>query len=116
VEYVREERFAGETKYPLKKMLKFASDALTSFSYKPLRLSTQIGFVLSAASFIYLLVVIFAGLPGWAALAAVLLFFNGILLIMLGIAGEYIGRIYDEAKGRPLYIVEEKAGFEQNAK
>ena len=120
VEYVREERFAGETKYPLRKMLKFAADALTSFSYKPLKLSIFIGGILSAASFLYLLTVIYLALftdvtvTGWASLAAISLFFNGVVLIMLGIIGEYIGRIYDETKGRPLYIIGEEVGFEPN--
>ncbi len=111
VEFVRDKRFAGETKYPLKKMLKFAFDAITSFSYKPLKLASYMGMLLSFFSFVYLLIVIFQRLftdktiPGWASTMAVSLFFNGIVLIMLGIIGEYIGRIYDEAKGRPLYIV-----------
>jgi len=120
VEYVREERWAGETKYPLKKMLKFAADAITSFSYKPLRLATYIGFSLSGLSFIYLIIVICQKLfgsntaPGWASILAVNLFFNGIILIMLGVIGEYIGRIYDESKNRPLYIISEKIGFDEN--
>jgi len=111
VEFVRDKRFAGETKYPLKKMMKFAFDAITSFSYKPLKLASYTGLLLSFFSFIYLLVVLYQKLftdktiQGWASTMAVSLFFNGIVLIMLGIIGEYIGRIYDEAKGRPLYIV-----------
>jgi dolichol-phosphate mannosyltransferase len=117
VEFVREERFAGETKYPLKKMLKFAMDAITSFSYKPLRLATYAGVIISGFSFLYLLFVIFEKLftnltvPGWTSIVALILFFNGVILIILGIIGEYIGRIYDEAKGRPLYIISEKEGF-----
>lgn len=117
VTYVREERFAGETKYPLKKMLKFALDGITSFSYKPLKLSTYLGFILSIGSFIYLLIVIFLKLftdstvSGWASTLSVSLFFNGVILMMLGIIGEYIGRIYDESKNRPLYIIREKKGF-----
>lgn len=118
VEYVREERFAGTTKYPLRKMLRFATDGITSFSYKPLKISTFIGGVLSLISFIYMIVVICqklftdAAVSGWASTMAVSLFFNGVTLMMLGIIGEYIGRIYDEAKGRPLYIVGETAGFD----
>lgn len=113
IEYVRDKRFAGETKYPLKKMIKFAFDGITSFSYKPLRLATYFGTVISGLSFLYLLVVLFQRLftddtvAGWASILAVSLFFNGIILIILGIIGEYIGRIYDEVKGRPLYIVRE---------
>ena len=119
VEYVREERWAGETKYPLSKMLKFAMDGITSFSVKPLRLATYIGFALSICSFLYLMVVLFQALftdttqPGWASTVAINLFFNGIMLILLGIIGEYIGRIYDESKDRPLYIVREVIGFDQ---
>jgi glycosyltransferase involved in cell wall biosynthesis len=111
LEYVRDKRFAGETKYPLKKMLKFAFDGITSFSYKPLKLATYFGSFISILSFLYLLIVIYQGLftnstvTGWASTLAVSLFFNGIVLIILGIMGEYIGRIFDQVKGRPLYIV-----------
>jgi len=116
VEYVREERFAGETKYPLKKMLRFATDGIISFSFKPLKIATWAGCLISALSFLYLLVVIvqkFMGqtVAGWASILAVSLFFNGVILFMLGIIGEYIGRIYDEAKNRPLYIIQEEVGF-----
>jgi glycosyltransferase involved in cell wall biosynthesis len=117
VEYEREERYAGETKYPLKKMIAFAIDGITSFSYKPLKIATYIGFTLSFTSFLYLLVVIFQKLftgstiAGWASIVAVNLLFNGIILMLLGIIGEYIGRIYDESKNRPLYIVREVKGF-----
>lgn len=109
--YTREKRFAGTTKYPLKKMIKFAFDAITSFSYKPLKLASYTGTLLSFFSFIYLLVVIAKKLignvavEGWASMMAISLFFNGVILIILGIIGEYIGRIYDEVKNRPLYIV-----------
>jgi dolichol-phosphate mannosyltransferase len=120
VEYVRDKRFAGETKYPLKKMIHFALDAITSFSYKPLKLASYFGSFLSALSFLYLLVVIYQRLftnttiTGWASTLAVSLFFNGIVLIILGIIGEYIGRIYDEAKGRPLYIVRETKNIKES--
>ena len=120
VEYEREERFAGETKYPLKKMIAFAIDGITSFSYKPLKIATYIGFALSLTSFLYLIVVIFQRLftgstiAGWASIVAVNLFFNGIILMLLGIIGEYIGRIYDESKNRPLYIVREVQGFPED--
>lgn len=116
VEYVREERFAGETKYPLRKMIRFALDAITSFSFKPLRLATYFGFALSSISFIYLLVVLYERLftsatePGWASIVAINLLFNGIMLMMLGIVGEYVGRIYEESKNRPLYIVRRELG------
>lgn len=122
VEYVREERFAGETKYPLKKMIRFATDALTAFSYQPLRLSIWLGTGVSALSVLLFLIVLIrrlAGLGaeswGWVSLGAGCLFINGVVLIMLGIVGEYIGRIYDEARARPLYIIAEKTGFEQDA-
>jgi dolichol-phosphate mannosyltransferase len=122
VEYVREDRFAGETKYPLKKMLRLSMDGITSFSYKPLKLATYLGFVISLASFVYLLVslgqklftsstvtgwvLITSGtIAGWAALIACLLLMNGLILINQGILGEYVGRIYDETKDRPLYIL-----------
>lgn len=117
VEYIREERFAGETKYPLKKMIKFALDAITSFSYKPLKLASYLGFTLSLLSFGYIIVVIYQKLftkttiTGWASVIAINLFFFGIVLIILGIIGEYIGRIYEECKNRPLYILREKIGF-----
>jgi len=120
VEFVRDERFAGETKYPLKKMIKFAFDAITSFSYKPLKLASYVGMLLSCASFIYLIFIfiqkLFIGVavPGWASIVAISLFFNGIILLMLGIIGEYIGRIYDEAKGRPLYVVRNLTNFDDD--
>ncbi len=117
VEFVREKRFAGETKYPLKKMLRFAFDAITSFSFKPLKLSSYVGVAVSLGGFAYLMVVLYLKLftdrtvTGWASMMAVSLFFNGVVLMMLGIIGEYIGRIYDEAKGRPLYVVREALNF-----
>ncbi len=122
VEYVRDERWAGETKYPLKKMLKFAADGIFSFTYKPLKLATYIGLFLSVIGFIYLLVVLFqklftdTALTGWASIMAVSLVFHGITLVILGIIGEYIGRIYEEVKGRPLYIVKETIGFKNDKK
>lgn len=121
VEYVREERFAGETKYPLKKMIGFALDGITSFSYKPLKIATYLGFFLSLGSFIYLLVVLYQRLftstteAGWTSIVAINLLFNGIILILLGVIGEYIGRIYDESKNRPLYIVRETLGYAEQA-
>jgi glycosyltransferase involved in cell wall biosynthesis len=117
LEYVRDERWAGETKYPLKKMLKFAADGIFSFTYKPLKLATYIGFILSTSGFLYLIYVLYQRLftsstqSGWASIIAVNLVFNGITLVILGIIGEYVGRIYEEVKGRPLYIVKEEIGF-----
>ena len=120
IEYVREKRFAGDTKYPFKKMLKFAFDGITSFSYKPLKLASYLGCFVSIMSFLYLLVVIYQRLftdstiTGWASTLAVSLFFNGIILVILGIVGEYIGRIYDEVRGRPLYIVSDTRNIDKN--
>ncbi len=112
IEFQRSERFAGETKYPLKKMIKLAMDGIMSFSYKPLKIATYVGSIISFVSFFYLIAVLVQRIfwpesvqSGWASLIAVSLFFNGIILLILGIIGEYIGRIYDEAKGRPLYII-----------
>lgn len=113
VKYKRAARFSGETKYPFKKMLKFASDAITSFSYFPLQVATYMGFISAGISIIAIPVVIILriiGLHAFIGQATTLiavLFLGGVQLISLGILGEYIGRLYDEAKGRPLYIVRE---------
>lgn len=121
VDYVRDERFAGETKYPLRKMLRLSMDAITSFSTKPLKLASILGFLMSAAGFVYLLVVLYLRLftdattPGWSSMVVISLLFHGITLSLLGVLGEYIGRIYEEAKQRPLYLVSETIGFEQAA-
>ncbi|GGJ57917.1 dolichol-phosphate mannosyltransferase [Anoxybacillus voinovskiensis] len=116
IEYERDERFAGETKYPLKKMIRFSLDGITSFSYKPLKLASLLGFLLSVVSAIWMIVVLYLKLfthstvTGWSSLVMAVLFFNGVVLIMLGVIGEYIGRIYDEVKQRPLYILKEGWG------
>jgi dolichol-phosphate mannosyltransferase len=113
VEYERAERYAGETKYPLKKMFRLASDAITGFSYFPLRLATYLGFLAAGLSLLALLVLIILRLTGSQFLAGqavtliVVLFLGGVQLISLGLLGEYIGRLYDEARSRPLYIVRE---------
>ncbi len=121
VPYRRAARFAGETKYPLKKMLKFASDAITGFSYFPLQLATYVGFVAAGISILAIPVVIAMRMAGsqaffgQATTLIAVLFLGGVQLISLGILGEYIGRLYDEAKGRPLYIARETPDeFEQN--
>lgn len=117
--YEREERFAGETKYPLKKMLKLSMDGITSFSTKPLKLTKWIGLIMAALGFIYALVIIIQKLAGiqmqtgWASTIIVILFIGGIQLIMLGITGEYIARIFDESKNRPLYIIKEKVNMDE---
>jgi polyisoprenyl-phosphate glycosyltransferase len=114
VEYRRAARFAGQTKYPFRKMFKFAWDAVTSFSYLPLQVATYLGFVSAGLSILAIPVVVGMRISGsqeaFAGQATTLiavLFLGGVQLISLGILGEYIGRLYDEAKGRPLYIVRE---------
>jgi dolichol-phosphate mannosyltransferase len=119
VYYAREERFAGQTNYPLRKMVKFASDAITGFSYLPLQLATYMGFTVAALSGLGMIGVILARLIGQqpffgqATTLVTVLFLGGIQLISLGIIGEYLGRIYDEVKARPLYVVNEAVGFEE---
>lgn len=113
VPYKRAARFAGQTKYPLKKMLKLAMTAITSFSYFPLQLATWAGVILSALSFVLLVAMIILRaiqsnfLAGQATTLIAVIFLAGIQLICVGILGEYIGRIYDEVKGRPLYTTSE---------
>ena len=110
VPYQRDSRYAGETKYTLSKMLRFSLDAISSFSHRPLQLATLLGFVISTLAFIAIPVVVVlrilgSYLPGFSALTIVVLLLGGIELIAIGIIGEYVGRIYDEVKGRPLYLV-----------
>lgn len=113
VEYKRKARFAGETKYPFKKMFKLALNAITSFSYFPLQLATYLGFIAAGLSVLAIPIVAIlrlttgTALLGQATTLIIVLFLGGVQLISLGIIGEYIGRIYDEAKGRPLYVVAE---------
>lgn len=117
VEYVRQERFAGESKYPLGKMVELSLDAVTSFSLRPLKLAVYLGVLFSSAGFFYLLFALGERLftphdiPVWTSVTAANMFFNGVVLIILGIIGEYTGRIYEEAKGRPLYIISSRTGF-----
>lgn len=120
VEYVRAERFAGTTKYPFRKMLRFALDGIFSFSQVPLRVSSVLGLLASGVSFAFMVygVVIrsfFAerAVPGWASIFVAIVFLGGVQLITIGILGEYLGRIYDEIKRRPLYITEEEVNFEE---
>lgn len=116
IEYERDERLAGETKYPLKRMIKLSLDGITSFSHKPLKLAGYLGGTLSAVGFLYLLYVLYlaiftdSAVKGWASVIGITLTFNGFVLLMLGILGEYVGRIYEESKGRPLYIVRDVYG------
>lgn len=111
VSYERHERFAGESKYPLKKMLSFATDGITSFSIKPIRLITVCGFLIflmSIAMLIYSLVVHFIGrtVHGWTSMIVSIWAIGGLQLLAIGIVGEYIGKIYLETKERPKYIIE----------
>ena len=111
VEYERNERFAGESKYPLKKMLNFALDGITSFSVKPIRFITAIGFLISVISvimFIYTIVrhVLGFTVAGWSSLIISLWFLGGVQILSIGVIGEYIGKIYMETKGRPRFIIE----------
>jgi len=115
VRYHRDPRFAGETKYPYRKMIKFALDGITSFSTVPLRLATWLGYCASFLAFLYLASVFVQKLlgytvQGWATIMVALLFLGGVQLICLGIVGEYIGRIFDEVKRRPMYVIEETLG------
>jgi dolichol-phosphate mannosyltransferase len=112
VPYDRQERFAGTTKYPLARMVRFALDAITGFSYVPLQLASTLGFLLAGLSLLGILIA--AGLrlagvaiQGQATTLVVVLLLGGVQLIFLGIIGEYLGRIYDEVRARPLYIVRE---------
>lgn len=119
VPYKRDARKAGETKYPLRKMLKFAMDGITAFSYLPLQLATYFGFAIAGLSVLGIIAVIALRLTtgrelvGQATTLVSVLFIGGVQLIFLGILGEYIGRIYDEVKRRPLYIVAEALGYEE---
>jgi hypothetical protein len=111
VEYARKERFAGESKYPLKKMLAFAIDGITSFSIKPIRMITGLGILAFLASIVMVINTIvgaFAGntVSGWASIVISIWGFGGLILIALGMIGEYIGKIYMETKARPRYQVE----------
>jgi len=117
IRYHREARSAGESKYPLRRMLRFAADGLLSFSLVPLRLAVYLGLlasVLALAGIAYALVLrMFTSIwvPGWTLLFIAVLFLGGVQLLFLGIIGEYLGRIYWEVKRRPLYLIKERLGF-----
>jgi dolichol-phosphate mannosyltransferase len=119
VPYRREPRLAGESKYPLVKMVRFATDAVLSFSFTPLRLAIWCGFLglgLALCGILYALALRFFfdpshWVPGWASIFVAVLFMGGVQLISLGIIGEYVGRIYGEVKQRPLYFIRERFGF-----
>ena len=118
--YDRDKRFAGETKYPLSKMLRFAFDALTGFSSAPLKLASHAGLALSLGSLLIIAYIGYAWLTGqniqgWTSLMLVVVVLGAVQMFVLALMGEYIGRLYNEAKGRPLYIVQEVAGREPRA-
>lgn len=121
VEYVRDKRFDGETKYPLKKSIKLAWDGIVQFSTKPLKMIGTLGII---TAFISLLLLIYAiivkimgqSTNGWSSIMVAITFFSSVQLISLGIIGQYISRIYDEAKGRPSYIIGNKINFENGEK
>lgn len=114
ITYERSARFAGESKYPLTKMIKFGLDGILSFSVKPLKLSIMMGFVCSGISMLMLLYFVYVRImtdhwvSGWTSLFVAILFMGGVQLISIGIVGEYVARIYKESKNRPLYIIKER--------
>lgn len=115
LEYVREARVAGETKYPLKAMLRFATDALTGFSTKPLKIATRLSFVsllvtVFMAIYVFGSLILFNTVAGWASVLLAISFFSAIQLLTLGILGEYVGRLYMESKQRPLYFQSQQTG------
>ncbi len=110
VPYRRDPRYAGETKYTLSKMVRFSLDAISSFSHRPLQLATLLGFIISIVAFVAIPVVVVlrilgSYLPGFGSITIAVLLLGGIQLMAIGLIGEYVGRIYDEVKGRPLYLV-----------
>jgi dolichol-phosphate mannosyltransferase len=119
IKYRRDSRYAGVTKYPLTKMVRFALNGIFSFSFLPLQVATYVGFGVSLISFIYLVYAVWLKLftdtvvQGWASVIVAVLFMGGVQLVSLGVIGEYIGRIYEEVKQRPLYLVDTLAGFEK---
>ena len=118
IPYARDARYGGETKYPPAKLMKLGLDGMLSFSRLPLQLVMVVGFVVSFCSFVLGMVAIVlpladvATVPGWASITVVMGFLGGVQLIVAGMVGLYVGRIYDEVKGRPLYVVREEKGFE----
>ncbi|MFL0268623.1 glycosyltransferase family 2 protein [Candidatus Clostridium radicumherbarum] len=122
IEYVRNERFAGETKYPFKKMIKFATDGIIGFSNKPLKIITHLGILSVALSFVVLIYSLIIKIAsgnverGWTSIMVAITFFSGVQMLSLGVVGEYISRMNDEIKGRPLYIIKSKMNIEDNLK
>ena len=119
IEYERDPRLAGETKYPLTKMIRFASDGFLSFSRKPLKLATGFGIaniIISLALVVCVFAAYFSGwiaaVPDWISILLIVIFFSGVQLLCIGVLGSYIGRIFDEVKGRPEFVVDETLGLE----
>jgi polyisoprenyl-phosphate glycosyltransferase len=115
VYYLRDKRYAGTTKFPFRKMIRFALDGLTSFSSVPLKLASWLGYFTSLVAFLYLCTVFVQKalgytVVGWATIMVAVLFLGGVQLLCLGIIGEYLGRIFNESKQRPLYIIQEIYG------
>ena len=113
--YHRDARFAGETKYPLRKMIAFAADAITSFSVRPLKLASLAGVACAAVGLAFTAHAVWARLagettPGWASIVAAILICSSLQLLVLGLIGEYLGRMYMEAKGRPMYLIDRVVG------
>ncbi len=116
-EYAREARFAGQSKYSLGKLMKLAFDGLVSYSYVPLRLVSNVGMLVSGTALAYMAYLVvarcFGGTPieGWTSTVVIMLFLGGIQLLSLGVIGEYVGRIFEEVKQRPHYVVRDRVGF-----
>jgi dolichol-phosphate mannosyltransferase len=120
VEYRRDQRYAGESKFTLAKMARFAVDAITSFSERPLRFATQLGLLITVATGLLAAWIVASRLltpddsfPGFASLMVVILFLGGVQLLCIGLLGEYVGRIYRETKRRPLYVVADRLNFDE---
>jgi len=117
IRYARDRRYTGKSKYTLWKLAKLAFDGITSFSHFPLRLVVHLGLVVSLVGFLYGAIIIILGLvfgrvvPGWTTLMAAVIFLGGVQLVVVGIIGEYVGRIYVEVQQRPLYLIKQKIGF-----
>jgi len=110
IEYDRDSRHAGSTKYPVSKMFRFAMDGITAFSEVPLRFASYFGFIVSAFAFVYAIIVLIMkfehrNFPGYTSIMIAILFLGGVQLVGIGILGEYLGRVHDEIKGRPLYLI-----------
>lgn len=120
IPYTSSTRYSGQTKYTVRRMMRFAADGVTSFSIVPLRMATYLGLLAAVSGVPYAVWAVWARIftetanPGWASLIVAILFLGGVQLICLGVLGEYIGRIYDEVKCRPLYIARERLGFRPN--